>query len=253
VTLPLDFVLSDFVDRSFRDIADEEYIAARIQYRCQLIFPCSWSAHQALEKYLKAILLYNRKKTNSIRHDIGTALQHVKDIADLQFSIPDEVEDFISYVNKQGTNRYFTSRFHFIEGFLLQLDSCVWHIRKYCMNYHYPECKFDFLVADNDYRKIIEDLSKVNPEKHATKFGLHHGLLERIISDTSGYWRTTYEGLVWKNFYYGKRRKKAVQRFRFTVGAGSPTHYNLEDVYDTLKEYVYFEKKVRDDFSAGND
>jgi hypothetical protein len=49
-----------FIDRSFRDVADQDCIAARIVHRYSgLDLQFLWLAEQAVEKYLKAILLYN--------------------------------------------------------------------------------------------------------------------------------------------------------------------------------------------------
>jgi hypothetical protein len=46
-----------FIDKSFRDAADEDYIAARTVSRLGLNRPFLWSSLQAVEKYIKAILL----------------------------------------------------------------------------------------------------------------------------------------------------------------------------------------------------
>lgn len=45
----------------FRDAADEDYLVARIAARHSLHFQFCWSSQQALEKYLKAILLLNNE------------------------------------------------------------------------------------------------------------------------------------------------------------------------------------------------
>ena len=46
-----------FIDMSFRDAADEDYIAARVAYRLELTHTFLWASLQTVEKYLKAILL----------------------------------------------------------------------------------------------------------------------------------------------------------------------------------------------------
>ncbi len=71
-------LINDFATRSFRDIADQDYIAARLSYRHGLYSQFHWQSLQALEKYLKAILLYNRIKATNINHDIECALEHTK-------------------------------------------------------------------------------------------------------------------------------------------------------------------------------
>ena len=52
--------VNDFAIRSFRDIADGDYIAARMAYRAMLPVQFLWSSQQALEKYLKCILFIRR-------------------------------------------------------------------------------------------------------------------------------------------------------------------------------------------------
>ena len=56
----IDVLVNDFATRSFRNMADEDYIAARMAYRAQLVPQFLWLSLQALEKYLKCILVLNR-------------------------------------------------------------------------------------------------------------------------------------------------------------------------------------------------
>jgi HEPN domain-containing protein len=53
----------------FRDAADEDYLIARMAARSGLQFQYCWSSQQAIEKYLKAILLLNGQKIN-FNHDL---------------------------------------------------------------------------------------------------------------------------------------------------------------------------------------
>jgi HEPN domain-containing protein len=53
-------LLKDFAFRSFFEIADGDYIAARTLYRAKLLPQFLSASQQALEKYLKYILLLNR-------------------------------------------------------------------------------------------------------------------------------------------------------------------------------------------------
>ena len=54
-----DILLNDFATRSFREIADCDYIAARLSYRAQLVPQFLWQSLQAIEKYLKCALVLN--------------------------------------------------------------------------------------------------------------------------------------------------------------------------------------------------
>lgn len=71
--MKIEALMNDFATRSFRDIADQDYIAARLSYRYGLYSQFHWQSLQAIEKYLKAILLYNR---TDINHNLECALKH---------------------------------------------------------------------------------------------------------------------------------------------------------------------------------
>lgn len=48
--------IDNHITRSFRNVADDDYVAARALYRVDLPIQFLSSASQAIEKYLKAIL-----------------------------------------------------------------------------------------------------------------------------------------------------------------------------------------------------
>ena len=58
--LTVDALLNDFAERSFRDMADGDYIAARMACRAALVTQFLWASQQAVEKYLKGILLFSQ-------------------------------------------------------------------------------------------------------------------------------------------------------------------------------------------------
>jgi len=59
--MDLQVVLNTYATDIFRNQADFDYISARANYRLKLRQQFLWSAQQAVEKYLKAILLFNGK------------------------------------------------------------------------------------------------------------------------------------------------------------------------------------------------
>ena len=120
-----------FVTRSFRDIADKDYLAARILYKVELGPQFLWSAHQAIEKYLKAIILYNDLSTKKIGHNLEKAFKQLDTIKEITFDFPNDIEDFIKYLNQQGNNRYFEKPAYAVGEELLMLDRTVWFIRRY--------------------------------------------------------------------------------------------------------------------------
>ena len=57
--------LNSWAFRSFRDIADGDYIAARMAYRAQLPAQFLWASQQALEKYLQVHLVHSPDSGNA--------------------------------------------------------------------------------------------------------------------------------------------------------------------------------------------
>jgi len=98
---------NDYVTRSFRDTADADYVAARALYRILLDQQFLWAALQAIEKYLKAILLYHRVSTKRLGHDICRALHQIRAIDAIAFDVSSDVEKFIQQLAVYGCNRYF--------------------------------------------------------------------------------------------------------------------------------------------------
>ena len=123
----------DFVNRSFRDIADQDYLAARGLYRLKLGPQFLWSAQQAIEKYLKGYTALQRpQRLKHIGHNLEKAFQNINVITDIQFDFPQDVVEFIRYINEHGGNRYFEKPTYTLGKELLILDKTIWHIRRYC-------------------------------------------------------------------------------------------------------------------------
>ena len=103
-------LINDFAIRSFREVADYDYIAARMAYRAQLVPQFLWSSLQAIEKYLKCILLLNRIKANRVRHDLSTSLDLLKTCAPFELRLQKPSRELIEHLDTYGRFRYL--RFH---------------------------------------------------------------------------------------------------------------------------------------------
>src|SRR5258706_15902897 len=99
-------LLNEFALRSFRDVADGDYIAARMAYRAELLLQAYWSSQQALEKYLKAILLFRRIPQINRTHSLKKLLTKLESGFPVQLSV--ETRDFINFINDWDVDRYFT-------------------------------------------------------------------------------------------------------------------------------------------------
>src|ERR1035437_7501130 len=91
----------------FRNIADNDYISARTLFRYDLIHQAYWCSLQAIEKYLKAILLFNGKSIVKLSHDLHYSLNLVKETKEIKFTLPKDVLIFIDLINDEGENRYY--------------------------------------------------------------------------------------------------------------------------------------------------
>lgn len=237
--------VNDFANRSFRDSADQDYIMARIAYRKEFDQQFRWCSLQALEKYLKAILLYNRVSAKGVGHDLMKAMGRVENIEDLEFSLPSaDVEKFVEYISTYGADRYLSHPTHLKENALLTLDKTVWSIRRYCF--------FMRQVAKNEEGEV--DLFEANKKKvinpyyetNRHKYKIFNGYLEKVI--TKGL--PSYEDLVWKNFFFGKVKKHKITNFRFRMSSQNPTHSLHPEIFNTLEGLVDFPKAVKDAYKS---
>ena len=234
--------LNDFAKRSLRYTADQDYISARMSFKARLIEPFLWSSLHAIEKYLKAILLFNTVDTREFGHDIVKLLKGVKEIDGFEFTFTDRAESFITYLNEFGENRYLEWSASLDESDLEDLDHTIWYIRRYCfdINVEYKEGFFPY--QDHDYFKQYEE----QPNKYKLRDGREgDDLLEKIIKDKSD----AYPHLVWQNQYFGQLRKKAIKSKVHRFSGINPTLFIFPDeAFDVLKDFVRFSKETKDCF-----
>jgi hypothetical protein len=110
-----EILLNNFATRSFRDVADYDYIAARMAYRAKLIPQFLWSGLQAIEKYLKCILLLNRIPAKTLRHDLGRALELVETGAPFKLRLREPGRELIRHLDTYGRFRYLETPFHVMD------------------------------------------------------------------------------------------------------------------------------------------
>lgn len=235
----------DFIDRSFRDVADCDYISARVCYRLDLKQQFLWASLQAIEKYLKGILLYNDRSTKKLGHDIGQAYQRLQEIVDIKFDIPKDVQEFIQYLNAQGANRYFEYPSFTRGRELLLLDKTVWHLRRYCQF-------FSRQVDDVDGRQVdwfkvqLKNVHAARYQKRPNTFKIGRGLIDEKILDERG--SELRRELIWKNFWYGTYTKQKIRNVTFRSGSAHPAHFLHPEIFDELDKRVQFSPAIRQYF-----
>ncbi len=232
--------VNDFVNRSFRDMADKDYIAARIAYRIGLDQQFLWSALQAIEKYLKAILIYNGLGATGLSHKLDKALKRVQEIEDISFDFPKDVCEFIQYLNTHGQSRYFEFPYYTNGTELFSLDKTVWYIRKYCFYLRGKTKTLSGEEGDSLYYNL-EKIHLKDYEEYPTKYKIHGGYLEDLLKKRKSEQR---KYLIWKNAYFGTYQKKIPSRF-IRLSAANPTHFMYPEIYSHLTEMVTFSKDLQ--------
>src|SRR5262245_16926634 len=101
-----EMLINDFAVRCFLEIADQDYIAARLANRAELDTQFSWLGHQAIEKYLKYLLLIHRIEARKVGHDLEEALEKINSSGKVVLNLQTNTVAFIKRLNATGQNRY---------------------------------------------------------------------------------------------------------------------------------------------------
>ncbi|OHB98002.1 MAG: hypothetical protein A2W74_02570 [Planctomycetes bacterium RIFCSPLOWO2_12_38_17] len=240
-TLRESSIVNSFATECFRNVADKDYIVARNTFRLGLIEHFQWNAHQAIEKYFKAILLYNKKSTKGIGHDLSKALRRISTISEFSVNLSDEEDKYINHLNNNAQNRYLEQPSCSFGEDLFLLDMTVWSIRRYCHVINYKMKKIDGTdvnLLPYELKKISHECYKENPYKFRIG-GYLEGVLGRKKTDLERI------SLTWKNSYFGARRKIIINNFPIYRHAVVPPHFRDERRYHILKDYVDFPGRIR--------
>lgn len=233
----IDAHLNDFASRCFRDIADRDYISARMCYRAGLISQFHWSALQAFEKYFKAILLYNRIKAKNIGHDLGKAQAEAKK-APFEIRLSETSARLLDHLDSFGRFRYLETSY-FIHGpKLVELDKAVWELRRYCrvLNYDLPLPSGKSKPALDLELKRNENAEDRPPQE----FRIAGGALEAILA------RKTHPSrapLIWQNGFFGSSRRKRVKNPRRFYAENSPLSL-YPQLLDHVLVYIHILREV---------
>lgn len=233
----LERMVNSFATQSFRDQADRDYIAARLACRAELFPQFLWGSHQAVEKYLKAILLYHRVKANKVGHDLAAAMVLTEKLP-FTIELSKRSRSFIDLLSRYGEFRYIDVPYHVYGHILIDVDLTVWELRRYCQvldvfGKKLPPCEMTLL----DQAK--SDLSKSASEPRY-KFRLHNGLLETILRDAK---HPSRAALLWQNAAYGVRKRSTVGVKRH-LHAQNPMLYLYPEMLDELLSYVFIPPKL---------
>lgn len=235
--------LNSFATQSFRDQADRDYITARLACRFELFPQFLWSAHQAIEKYLKAILLYNRIGAADVGHDLKAAMQLTGSLP-FTIELSDRSRRFIEHLAVCGEFRYIDVPYYIDGHVLVDLDLTVWELRRYCQVLNVFGKK---LPAEEQalLNRALADLAASSSQPRY-KFRLHGGWLEQVLANPK---HPSRPALVWQNALCSARRRKTI-RVKSHMHAQNPMLYLYPEMLDELLKFVFIPKKLASAYRA---
>lgn len=232
-------ILNTFATDVFRKQADCDYIAARANYRMHLRQQFLWSAQQAMEKYMKAILLFNGRssryylppggvKRKEFGHDLDALFAEIIRLPLFQINVKPEDKVFLSYLSRLGgNNRYLSASSYITSDAIHQLDRLVWSVRCYCQ--FIPDrglgCRD---VVPGLQEAIVRSIEDPKHKQMPHKFALMRGELEAVIKRSPK--DPARKALVWANLFYGKKRRLQVTFRGFNSFEVAPIARNWPDV-----------------------
>lgn len=246
--MDIQVVLNTFASDVFRKQADCDYIAARASYRMHLRQQFLWSAQQAIEKYLKAILLFNGKsarycptlegaKKKEYGHDLLALIEEVKKLPLFQIEVESADENFLSYLSRLGgANRYLSTSSYSTPDAIHRLDRLVWNVRRYCQIIPDPGSGGHDVVPGLQAAYVS---SIQNPKLKQTPhtFSLTGGELEAVIKRPPR--DPARKALIWANLWYGKKKRLQVTYSGFSSSEVAPVEREWQGVdWTVLAEYI---------------
>jgi hypothetical protein len=217
---PRDRQLNSWAFRSFRDVADGDYIAGRMAHRARLSTQFLWASQQSIEKYLKCILFIRRISAKRLRHDLEPALELIE-ANGVDLDLTERSREFIARIDSMGRYRYMEASIFVNWHWIVSLDQVVWELRRFCG-----------LDSNATSARLIEG-------KWAPRVRIVGGHLEKILRNRDDPAR---EPLLWQNGYFGRGRRTIMVRGGFT-SENSPL-FQEAALLDEILNYAYIPKDV---------
>ncbi|RUX47811.1 HEPN domain-containing protein [Mesorhizobium sp. M4A.F.Ca.ET.020.02.1.1] len=226
-----------FALSSFRHIADQDYISARLSHRARLFPQFLWQSQQCLEKYAKFLLLLHRVKARRIGHSLERAFALLDARLPFPIQLSDGTRRFVVYIDNIGRWRYLEGS-QFVTGDELhRLDRAVWELRRYCQRRLARSPSGEATPAQRQpWLKEVADA-----EANRQAFRLSSGFIERILDDEK---HPARSGLVWKNLCFGKRKRDRIFKVPMPVNFTNSALWLYPEIIDRVEQYVHVPKEI---------
>ena len=238
--------INDFAIRCFRDMGDGDYIAARMAMRAGLPSQFTWAAEQAIEKYLKCVLVLNRISARNLNHRIADALDRVNTELPFRFELFERERELFQRLVELEGDRYLIHSVHIFAKDLLVLDGLVWRLRQYCQPLNlrnYFDTPSESVLLER-VAAIETNVALVNSrDLQAIKFGhISAGKLEGILTKKNG----AYGPLVWRNLYYTNATRRSIAYAVDFMAINSPL-FSAPDLAEEVSQWM----QIHGDVVAG--
>jgi hypothetical protein len=224
--LTRELLLNDLAIRSFRDIADQDYIAARLAYHHRLPEPSLWQSQQALEKYLKCILLLQRIPAADIGHNLSKAVERLEESQSVLIHLTPATKSFVGHLQMYGAERYLTTSSVAYGRHVVSLDRAVWELRRFC-------------TLDPGPHKL-----ELQQGRRAPRYSLG-GRLEEILAGDS----ETRRALLRENAFWGPSKRTCVNVPGWIACSNAPLHMHPE-ILTLATRYIQIPKQLVEAFKA---
>ena len=216
--MDLQVALNSLASEVFRDQADADYVTARAAWRMRLKEQFLWASLQAIEKYLKGILLFNGfssrwppgskdDRSKQYGHHLTWLYDAVETHCRLSTGHTAAFRSFVEQIEVTGISRYLTRSTSFRAGSLRSVDEAVWSLRRFCQ----------FLgatPAETDSKRLkvraatLRRLKDPELRKRPPRLQITGGRLEKILSLPAA--DSARAALVWKNHFFGNRVRHTI-------------------------------------------
>jgi len=226
--------INSFAIRSFRDVADQDYIVARLACRADLMSQFMWAAQQAIEKYLKGILCLHRIPAVDLGHNVPAAVALLKRLP-FDVELDEQSAKTIQHIGVYGPYRYLEAPWIVVGYVLPRLDRAIWELRRYCQAINHE--RLNTSGVDPRFEESIKQSKSQMPQR----FKIPGGLLETIVGKKD---HPARSALVWQNQYYGSSTRKQITAPWKLSGANPPLMHHPE-ILDEVAHLVHIPAIVR--------